>query len=161
VGGGGLRDLVMGLGLHRVDEVREAHGVLDEEDRDVIPHEIEIPLLGVELHGEAAHVPAEVGRAARADDRGEAHEHRRLLRGVVEEGGAGETAERLVDLEEAMGGRSVRVHNPLGNPLVIEVGDFLAQDEVFQEGRPTRPRERAPQGADGTRRRGNGYCSAC
>ena len=70
--------LVVRLGLHRVDEVGELDAVLDEEDRDVVADEVEVALVGVELGREAAHVARRVGRAARADDRREAHEHRRL-----------------------------------------------------------------------------------
>jgi hypothetical protein len=32
-----------------------------------------------------------------------------------------------------MGRRPARVNHPLGNSLVIDVGDFLAKDEVFQQ----------------------------
>ena len=33
--------------------------------------------------------------------------------------------------------RAARVHDPFGNALVIEVSDLLAQDEVFEQRRPT------------------------
>ncbi len=33
-----------------------------------------------------------------------------------------------------MGCRTARMHNPLGDPLVIEVRDFFAQDEIFKQG---------------------------
>ncbi|MNV45774.1 hypothetical protein D3C71_1375820 [compost metagenome] len=41
-----------------------------------------------------------------------------------------------------MGGAAACMHDALGNAFVIEVGDLLAQDEVFQQGRPAR---RGPQ----------------
>ena len=72
-----LRDLAIGLGLGRVDQVGELDAVLDEEDRDVVADEIEDALVGVELRREAADVADGVGRAARADDGREAGEHRR------------------------------------------------------------------------------------
>jgi hypothetical protein len=31
------------------------------------------------------------------------------------------------------------VHDALGNAFMVEVGDLLAQDEVFQQGRPAQP----------------------
>ena len=52
----------MRLGLHRVDEVRELDPVLDEEDGDVVAHEVEVALLGVEPRREPAYVPYGVGR---------------------------------------------------------------------------------------------------
>jgi len=41
--------------------------------------------------------------------------------------------ERLIDLEAAVSRRAVCVNDPLGNPLVVEVGDFLAKDEIFPQ----------------------------
>ena len=35
-----------------------------------------------------------------------------------------------------MGGRTPGMHDALRNAFVVEVGDLLAQDEVFQQGRP-------------------------
>ena len=32
-----------------------------------------------------------------------------------------------------MGARTARMDHALGNPLVIEVGDLLAEDEVLEE----------------------------
>ena len=59
MGRGGLRDFVVGLGLHGVDEVGEFDRVLDEEDRHVVADEIEVAFLRVELDGEAADVAGE------------------------------------------------------------------------------------------------------
>jgi hypothetical protein len=36
-----------------------------------------------------------------------------------------------------MSGRPARVDHAFGDPLVIEVRDLLAQDEVFEQGRST------------------------
>ena len=65
VGGRGLRHLVVRLRLHGVDEIGKLHRVLDEEDGDVVAHEVEVAFVGVELDGEAAHV-ARRGRSTRA-----------------------------------------------------------------------------------------------
>ena len=92
VGGGGLGDLVVRLRLHRVDQVGELHRVLDEEDGDVVADQIEVALVGVELHREAAHVARQIGRPPRARHRGEAHEDRRLLCRVLQERGTGVAA---------------------------------------------------------------------
>ena len=135
VRGGGLRDLVVRLRLDRVDEVRELHRVLDEEDRDIVPDEVEIALVGVELDREAAHVAREIARAPGARHRREAHEHRGSPRRILQECGLRVAGERLVDLEVAVGRRAPGVHHALGNALVVEVGDLLPEDEVFQERR--------------------------
>ncbi len=44
--------------------------------------------------------------------------------------------ERLVTLEIAVRRRAAGVDDALGNALVVEMGDFLAQDEVFEQRRP-------------------------
>jgi hypothetical protein len=135
VRGSGLGDLVVGLRLDRVDEIRELHRVLDEEDGDIVSHEVEVPLVGVELDREAPHVARQIARAPRARHRGEAHEHRRLPRGILEERGPRVAGQRPVDLEVAVGRRTPGVHHALRDALVIEVGDLLPKDEVLQERR--------------------------
>jgi hypothetical protein len=134
VGGGGLGGLVVGLGLHGVDEVGELDGVLDEEDGDVVADEVEDAVFGIELRREAAHVADSVGGAARAGDCGEAHEDGRPDRGVLQELGHRVGRHGLVDLEVAVGAGAAGVDDALGDTLVVEVGDLLAQDEVFEEG---------------------------
>jgi hypothetical protein len=138
VGRGGLGDLVVGFGLHGVDQVGELDRVLDEEDGDVVADEVEDAVLGVELDGEAAGVAGGVGGAARAGDGGEADEHGGLLAGLAEELGGAELGERLVDLEVAVGGGAAGVHGSFGDPLVVEVGDLFAEDEVLEQGRAAR-----------------------
>ena len=44
-------------------------------------------------------------------------------------------AGRAVGLEDAVGGGAAGVHDPLRDPLVVEVGDLLAQVEVLQQRR--------------------------
>ena len=131
----GLRDLVMGLGLHRVDQVGELVGVLDEEYRHVVSDEVPYPVGGIELHREAAHVARRVGRAARARHRGEAHEHRRLHGRVLQRRGHRDRGLALIDLEEAVRGTSARMDDALGNTLVVEVRDLLAHQDVFEQSR--------------------------
>ena len=101
----------------------------------VVADEVEVALVGVELDREAAHVAREVGRAARAGDGREAHEDRRLARRVAQEVGLRVARERLVDLEEAVGARAARVDDALGDALVVEVGDLLAEVEVLEQRR--------------------------
>ncbi len=132
-----LRDLVVRLGFHRVDEVGELDGVLDEEHRHVVADQVEVALVGVELGGEAAHVTHGVRRAARALHGGEAHEHRRLLAFGGEERGLGQPAVVGVADEHAVRRGTAGMHDALGNALMVEVGDLLAHDEIFEQRGPT------------------------
>ena len=120
-------------------EVGELDRVLDEEHRDVVADEVPVALLGVELHREAAHVAGEVGRALVAGDGREAHEDRRLLARALEEVGAGDVGERLVGLEVAVGAEAAGVHDALGDALVVEVEDLLAEVEVLEQRGPASP----------------------
>ena len=80
VGGLGLGDLPVGLGLGGVDDVGELDPVLDEEDGDVVADQVPDALVRVELDGESPHVTGGVGRSPGAGDGREPHEHRRLDR---------------------------------------------------------------------------------
>ena len=130
---GRLRHLVVRLGLDRVHQVGKFHRVLDEEHRHVVADQVPVALVGVELDGEAAHVARRVLGATFARHGGKTHEHRRDLAGFLERRRAGDVGQGLVALEEAVRARAARVHDALGDALVIEVGDLLAQDEVFQQ----------------------------
>ena len=134
----GLRHLVMGLGLHRVDEVGELDRVLDEEHRHVVADQVPVAFVGVELDGEAAHVARRVLGAAFARDGREADKHRRDFSGLLEGRGLGVLRQRLVGFEETVRARATRMHDALGDALVVEVRELLAQDEVLEQRRPAR-----------------------
>ena len=135
-----LRHGVVRLGLHGMDEIGKFHRVLDEEHRHVVADEIPVALVGVELDREAAHVARRVGRTAFTRHRREPHEHRGALAGLGEQRRARDLRERLITFEVAMSARAAGVDDALGNPLVVEVGDLLAQDEIFEQRRPAQSR---------------------
>ena len=138
--GGRLRKAAVGLHLHGVDEIGKLDRVLNEEHRDVVADQIEVPFGRVELHREPADVARRVARAGAAGDSGEAHEHRRLHFRILQERGARQLRHRLVRLKKSVRRRSARMDDALGDALVIEVRDLLAEDEVFEQARPARAR---------------------
>ena len=103
----------------------------------LLPTRSQLPFVGVELHREAADVPGRVGRAALAEHGREADEDRCLLADLAKERRARELGDGLGALEEAVRRRAARVDDPLGDALVVEVGDLLAKDEVLEERRAT------------------------
>ncbi|MDH6438706.1 hypothetical protein M2158_007247 [Streptomyces sp. SAI-144] len=109
-GAGG--DVVVRLRLHRVHEVRELDAVLDEEDREVVPDEVVIPLRRIELGGETPHVPHGVRGTPGPLHGREPHEDGCADRRVLEEGGPGELRAGLVRFEVAVRARAPRVHHP-------------------------------------------------
>ena len=127
VGGLRLRDLPVRMRLGGVDDVGELDAVLDEEHRDVVADEVEVALVGVELRREPAGVAHGVGRPARAQHGREADEHRRL--DALWRGSAAlvtPAGDPVADEDPVRAG-AARVDHPLGDPLVVEVGDLLAQ----------------------------------
>ena len=72
--------------LHRMDQVRKLDGVLNEEHRDIVPHDVPVAFLRVELHRKAADVARQVRRAFVAGHGREAHEGRGLLSRRAERG---------------------------------------------------------------------------
>ena len=70
-----------GFHLDRVDQIGKLHRILDEEHRDVVSDQIEVALLGIELHRKAAHVARQVNRAGPAGNRREPREHGCLVFG--------------------------------------------------------------------------------
>ena len=123
-----LRKAGVGLGLRRVDQVGKLDRVLDEEHRDVVAHEVPVARIAVELHGEPAHVARQVRRALRPGDGREPHEDLGLLARLRERRGLGDVAERLLALERSVRAEAAGMDHPLGNALVVEVEDLLAQD---------------------------------
>ena len=131
-----LRKAAVGLLLGGMDDVGELDRVLDEEHRDVVADEVPVAFLGVELDREAAHVARQIGRSLAAGHGREAHEDRRLFAGALEQIGAGDVGQRFVILEIAVRAIAARMHDALGNALVVEVEDLLAEMEILERGRP-------------------------
>jgi hypothetical protein len=128
-----LRKATIGLHLHGVHQVGELHGVLDEEHRDVVAHEVPVAFLGVELHGEATHVARRIDRARTASHRRKPREHRRFLAHLGEDACGRVTLQRRREFEVTMRRGAARMDDALGDALVVEVGDLLAEDEVLQQ----------------------------
>ena len=130
-----LGDLAVRVRLGGVDDVRELDAVLDEEDRHVVADQVERALVGVELHREAPGVPGCVGRPTRAQHGREAGENLCLAAFSVQKGSLGHRAGVAVGLEHAVSSGSPSMYDALGDPLVVEVSDLLAQVEVLEQAR--------------------------
>ena len=55
-----LGDLVMRLRLHGMDNVRELHSILDEENRNVVTNDIPVTLGCIHLQRETTDIPDSV-----------------------------------------------------------------------------------------------------
>ena len=137
VGAGGLREAAIRLHLHRVDEIRELHRVLDREHGQVVAHQVVVAFLGIELDRKTAHVARGVDRSCAARHGGEPGEHRDPAL-LGQEFGGRVFGERFGQLEKTMRRTAARMHDALRNPLVVEVGDLFPEHEVFKQCRATR-----------------------
>jgi len=113
--------------------VGESEGVKTD-----VPHNVPIPLLRVELDGEAAHLASGLGGAVLAEDGREASEDGRLDADLGEDLCERDVLERRVELEGAVRTGAASVHDALGDALVVKVRDALARDRVVDRGRPAR-----------------------
>ena len=128
-----------GVPFHGVVEVGKLERIAQEEDRRVVPHQVPVALLGVELHGEAPDVPLGVGRPTLAGDGGEAQETVGLLADLGEDLGAGVLGNVAGNGEGAVGTGALGVHPPFWDYLPVEVGHFFQEPGILQELRPARP----------------------
>ena len=55
-----LREIPVRLLLCGVNQIGELDRILNKKDRDIVPDDVPITLLRVELHGETAHIPGEI-----------------------------------------------------------------------------------------------------
>ena len=62
-----------------------------------------------------------------------------LLARALEDVGAGHVGQRLVGLEVAMRAEAAGMDHPLGDALVVEMEDLLAEVEVLEQRRPGAP----------------------
>src|SRR5690606_32104899 len=92
------------------------------------------------LDGNTAPVPGGALGAALPGHGGESYEHRRLLALFGEGSRAGQMLEAVEAFEEAMGPGTTGVHDALGNALMVEGGDLLAENEVLEQRRSADPR---------------------
>ncbi len=135
VSGGRLRNFIVRLRLHGVDQVRKLDGVLDEEHRHVVADQVPHSFVRVEFDSEAADIASAVGRSAGARDSGETDEDGCLSRRVGQQSGLREVGQVLINLEYSVRGGATRVDDTLGDALMIEVGDFFAEMKILHKRR--------------------------
>lgn len=116
-----------------MNEDRKFDGVLNEENRNVISDEIPVAFLRINLNGESAYVACEVDGTLASGNGREADESRRALALALEYVRACDVGQRIGDFEEAMRAVTAGMNDALGDSLVVEMEEFLAQMEVFEK----------------------------
>src|SRR5687768_12373966 len=116
----------MGLRLGCMNQIREFHRVLNEENWNVVAYQIPIPLVGIELDGKTSHIAHRIGRAPFANDGRKADEDRCALTRLGEQRGSGIFRQRFIALEITMCGRTAGMDDALRYTLMIKMCDLLA-----------------------------------
>lgn len=98
--------------------------ILNEENRGVIPDEVENALFGIEFGGEAADITHRVGRTRAALYGREAHKYRCNFVRIGKEIRLRDLLQALVRLEIAVRRRAASVNDTFRNTLMVEMGDF-------------------------------------
>ncbi len=128
-----LRITSIGFHLDGMDQVRKLHGVLNEEDGNVVPDHIEVAFLGVKLNGESAHVARQVDGTSSTGYGRKAGEYRRFDARIGKEVSASHVRHRLIRLEISMRRGAARMHDALRNALMIKVRYLFAEDKILQQ----------------------------
>ena len=102
----------------------------------LLPTMSQLPSLRIDLYGKAADVARQVGRAFVTGHGRETHEQRRFLSCSLKQVGFGDIGQRFVVLEITMRSETAGMNDPLGDTLMVEVEELLAEVKVFERGGP-------------------------
>src|SRR5271170_3751326 len=135
VRGSGLRESAVRFDLHGMNQVRKLHGILDKKYGNIISDQVEVTFRRVELNREPSYVACQVGGSALTRNRGKPDKNGSLDRWIGEKCGLGELLHRMVWLKISMSAGPACLNDTFRCALVIEMGDLLAENEVFQKRR--------------------------
>ena len=110
--------------MRECTQIRELHGILDEEDRNVISHNIPVPLFSIEFDGKASYVTHSICAPSASNDCREPHKHGSGTGDICENVRVGDIRRTLVQLEGTKGTNSPRMDNTFGDALMVESVDL-------------------------------------
>ena len=139
----GVRQTLLGA-----DEVRELHGVTDEEHRGVVAHDVEVALFGVELQRETAHIAPGVRGSELSGDSGEAQQGLSGPAGL-EDVCLGVLGDVVGHLEGAECTGALGMRPALRNVHPVEVSQCLDEVMVMQDDGAVIPHGQGEAVADG------------
>ncbi len=127
----------MWFGLNGVHKIRKLMRILDKKDRRVITDEIENSLFGIKFGRKTADITYGISRPRAALYCRKANKDRGNFLWIAQKRGFRDVAQVFIWLEIAVRCRSAGVNDPLRDTLMVKVGNFLAQDKIFQQRRAT------------------------
>jgi hypothetical protein len=119
-----LRHLAVWLRLSSMNYIGKLHGILNEEDGDVVANDIPVALFGVKLDSETSNITHGVGRTTATQDSGESQEDGSLARCVGEYASGCDIGSRLEEGELSKSTGATSVNYTLRNAFMIESVDL-------------------------------------
>jgi hypothetical protein len=116
-----------------MNDIRKLHSILNEEDRNVIPDDIPIALLGIKFDSKSSHISNGIGASAGSENGGESEEDGCRARSISEHTGGGDICCAFVEFEGTESTYTSGMDNPFWDTLVVEfhnLVDVLAMPKV-------------------------------
>jgi hypothetical protein len=117
-----------------MNDIGKLHGVLDEEDGNVVANDIPVTLFSVELDCETSDITDGVGGTTAAQDSRESQEDGSLAGCVGEYASGCDIGSRLEEGELSKSTRATSVNNTLRDAFVIKSVDLQLSDFCFYHG---------------------------
>lgn len=155
---GSLGHLAVRAGLDGVDQVGEMNGRLDEEDGDVVAHNVEVALVGIttlvlvccssvgerlgylQSRRKAVDITHRISTAPGASNGREADEDGRLLSLLAQERSSSDVAIVSIAGESAVGSSTTSMDSPFGDLYTQRVSDKRPNLKALQAYEPARGR---------------------
>ena len=127
--------LIMRLWLAGVNDVREAHGILDEKDRNIISNDVPVALVGVELDCKAAYITNRIRTPTASKNGGKPKKYRRFSTSFCQNTRRCHVCSALMQPEGTKSTSSASMYHSLGDSFMIEAMYLLlVKSEISLEG---------------------------
>lgn len=113
-------DFVVWFRFDRMYNIDKLDAILDEEDRNIISHDIPITLICVEFDREASHISYSISTPTTTLNGGEAQKDGSGSRCVSQNSGGRYILKTFIEFEVTMGCSSSCMYNTFRNSLMIE-----------------------------------------
>ncbi len=107
-------------------KVWELDAILNKENRCIVAHHVIVTFLRIKLNRKTANIPYRIGRTTRSLHSRETHENWRFYIWIGQESRFGIFFISCIGLKIAMCTNTARMHNPLWNTFMVEMGDFFS-----------------------------------
>lgn len=108
----------------RLTDVRKLHGILDEEDRNVVSHDVPVTLLSVEFDGKASDIAHSVCTPSRTQDCRESQKDWSGTGGIGKYASFGDIGGTFVELESPEGTDATGMDDTFRDTLMVESVDL-------------------------------------